>query len=123
MWLPVGGHIEPNETPDDAVIREIKEETNLSATLLNIPNYPVIGAVVTHLATPFYVNVHNVGDHNHVGFYYIATTENRDELSIEEREVTKSQWFSKSEIENSSLVTQEVKSLTLRAFDSYTLAR
>lgn len=26
-WIGVGGHVEKNETPDDALIREIKEET------------------------------------------------------------------------------------------------
>lgn len=28
-WIGVGGHIEAGETPDQALIREIKEETNL----------------------------------------------------------------------------------------------
>lgn len=28
-WLGLGGHIEDNETPSDAVVREIKEEANL----------------------------------------------------------------------------------------------
>ena len=29
LWLPVGGHIEKDETPDDALLREVKEETGL----------------------------------------------------------------------------------------------
>ncbi|MBQ3253096.1 MAG: 8-oxo-dGTP diphosphatase [Acholeplasmatales bacterium] len=32
-WLGIGGHIEANETPDEALIREVLEETGL--TLLN----------------------------------------------------------------------------------------
>ena len=28
-WMGVGGHIEKGETPDQALVREIKEETNL----------------------------------------------------------------------------------------------
>lgn len=28
-WLGIGGHVEENETPDQALIREVKEETNL----------------------------------------------------------------------------------------------
>ena len=28
-WEPVAGHIEENETPDEALIREVKEESNM----------------------------------------------------------------------------------------------
>lgn len=34
-WLGLGGHIEKNETPDDAVKREIKEEANLDLISFN----------------------------------------------------------------------------------------
>ncbi len=35
MWLPPGGHIEPNELPDDAALREVAEETGLRCRLLD----------------------------------------------------------------------------------------
>ena len=28
-WLPPGGHIEPNELPDEAAVREVEEETGI----------------------------------------------------------------------------------------------
>lgn len=28
-WLPPGGHIEPNELPDEAAVREVREEVGL----------------------------------------------------------------------------------------------
>lgn len=34
-WLPPGGHIEPDEDPIEAVLREILEETGIEAELLN----------------------------------------------------------------------------------------
>ena len=60
LWLPVGGHIDDDELPDDAVKREIFEETNLKVKVLNIPSLRVEGNAVKVLCTPFHVNVHNV---------------------------------------------------------------
>src|SRR5579859_1161221 len=34
MWLPPGGHIEPNELPDDAATREVAEEAGNEVTLV-----------------------------------------------------------------------------------------
>ena len=39
-WIGVGGHIEINETPDEALIREVKEETNL-----DIISYKLLGII------------------------------------------------------------------------------
>lgn len=33
-WLPPGGHIEANELPDDAAVREVLEETGIRARLV-----------------------------------------------------------------------------------------
>ncbi|MEE8442406.1 MAG: NUDIX domain-containing protein [Dehalococcoidia bacterium] len=34
MWLPPGGHIEPDEDPYQAVLREAEEETGLSVVII-----------------------------------------------------------------------------------------
>jgi 8-oxo-dGTP pyrophosphatase MutT (NUDIX family) len=34
MWLPPGGHVEPNELPDDAAVREVREETGVLCELV-----------------------------------------------------------------------------------------
>ena len=34
LWLPGGGHVEVNEHPKDAVIRELKEELNFDAEFI-----------------------------------------------------------------------------------------
>jgi 8-oxo-dGTP pyrophosphatase MutT (NUDIX family) len=49
LWLPMGGHIEPNEDPIEAVLREVAEESGVEAEVLstaaalpfaNIPQRP-----------------------------------------------------------------------------------
>ena len=33
-WLPPGGHVEPDEDPVQAVLREVKEETGLDVQII-----------------------------------------------------------------------------------------
>lgn len=35
LWLPCGGHIEPNETPLNAALRELREELGIEAAPVN----------------------------------------------------------------------------------------
>ena len=82
LWLPVGGHIEKDETPDDALLREIKEEVGIDVEILNRTNTPIKGNTKRNLAVPFYVNVHSVKDHDHCCLYYICRAINPEELKI-----------------------------------------
>src|SRR5207249_7074101 len=40
-WLPPGGHIEPDELPDEAAIREVLEETGVHVRLFGEEGVPV----------------------------------------------------------------------------------
>lgn len=41
LWLPMGGHIEPNEDPIEAVLREVVEESGVAAEVLpTVPPLP-----------------------------------------------------------------------------------
>ena len=35
-WIGIGGHLEPNESPDECILREIQEETGLTVTDLRL---------------------------------------------------------------------------------------
>lgn len=115
LWLPVGGHIEKNETPDDALLREIKEESGLDVKILdNSPFIPVVGNTKMNLATPFYVNVHSVGDHDHLCFFYLCKALNPGEVRLN-NEVRNYLWVNRDELVGSNC-PEDVKYIGSEAF-------
>lgn len=58
LWLPMGGHIEPNEDPAQAVLREVEEESGVRAEIVPVgcqfefTNIGRIPAPVTVLLAP-----------------------------------------------------------------------
>jgi 8-oxo-dGTP diphosphatase len=75
MWLPIGGHIELYENPEEALIREIKEETGLSEAdyeiLADRPGVP--DPECQTLLTPRFLNIHDIKPpHRHVGMSYVV---------------------------------------------------
>ncbi len=118
LWLPVGGHMEQNETPDDALRREFKEEVNLEIKILNESDIPFKGNIKRNLATPFYSNVHNVGDHDHSCLFYVCTADDIDGLEANLDELKDLAWFSKEDL-NQSHVPIDVRNIALKAFQIY----
>ena len=117
LWLPVGGHIDENETPDQALLREIKEEINMDVEILNQSTIPLEGNTKANLANPFYVNVHSVGDHDHSCFYYVCKALNPEQLEIN-KELKNFAWFTKEDL-NKEHVPVDVKNQALKAFELY----
>jgi len=97
LWLPLGGHIEENETPDQALLREIKEEVGIDVEILNRSKLPLEGNIRYNLATPFYVNVHSVGDHDHCCLFYVCKAINPEQLKIN-KELKNFDWFSRNDL-------------------------
>lgn len=117
LWLPVGGHIDKNETPDQALLREIKEEIGMDVEILNKSNMPLVGNVKRNLAIPFDVNVHSVGDHDHCCFFYVCRAINPEQLKIN-KELKNFEWFTKDDL-NKDYVSIAIKNQCLKAFDMY----
>ena|SRR3989344_5335987 len=113
MWLPIGGHIEKNETPDDALLREIFEETGLKVRILGGANIFSGGNIVKELATPFHVNVHNVGDHDHCSFFYVCEALDEEKLKANQAEVEDLKWFSMEELTQEK-IKPEIRNLAFR---------
>ncbi len=117
LWLPVGGHLEDNETPDEALIREAKEEVGLDIEILNHSDIPLEGNIKKNLAVPFYVNVHNVGDHDHCCLFYICKPKNPEQLKIN-KEVKDFAWLSREDLDKPHIPV-DVKNIGLKAFELY----
>ena len=115
MWLPPGGHIDENETPDEALIREFQEELNLEIEILNRNDVLVSGNIKKQLAVPFYVNVHSVGDHDHCCFYYLCKSKSLEKLKINP-ELKNFGWFSKEQL-NQKHIPKDVGNIALKAFE------
>lgn len=75
IWLPPGGHLDANEDPVQAVLREVVEETGVVAEI--VPHRAAFAfGNVAQLATPFSAIVADVGDgedlHQHIDLAYIV---------------------------------------------------
>lgn len=71
LWLPPGGHIDENELPDEAAVREVAEETGLACELVGEPgleiDYP------RQLLRPEGIQVEDISPgHQHIDLIYFA---------------------------------------------------
>jgi 8-oxo-dGTP pyrophosphatase MutT (NUDIX family) len=75
-WLPLGGHIELDEDPEQAALREAKEESGLDVELLG-ERPPTTGAGTRALIAPRFLDIHRITDtHEHIGMIYWARSKN-----------------------------------------------
>jgi ADP-ribose pyrophosphatase YjhB (NUDIX family) len=96
-WIAPGGHVELNENPDEALYREIKEETGLEVEILSEkPNFKSQGHLP--LLTPAYMDVHDANPpHRHISLTYFARSTSGD--SVKSDEHTDMKWFADTELE------------------------
>lgn len=79
-WLPPGGHIEQNEEPQNAVLREIEEETGLQCKCLNYQtelSLNLINSDVIELVKPLAILKEPIHDkkqgfHYHIDMIYLC---------------------------------------------------
>jgi 8-oxo-dGTP pyrophosphatase MutT (NUDIX family) len=76
-WLPPGGHIEPNELPDEAAVREVMEETGVVCVLTGGTRMQYDdSSLPRQLITPAGIQLEQIGPaHQHIDLIYFATGE------------------------------------------------
>jgi 8-oxo-dGTP pyrophosphatase MutT (NUDIX family) len=71
-WLPLGGHIELDEDPEIAAVREAKEESGFEVELLG-ERPPTTEPGTRALIAPRFLDIHRITDtHEHIGMIYWA---------------------------------------------------
>jgi len=88
LWLPSGGHVEPNEDPRTTVIRELSEELNLAAEFVS--------------PDPLFITVtRTVGDdggHTDVSLWYLLRGDSSRAIEFDRGEFRGVRWFGFDEI-------------------------
>ena len=101
IWLGVGGHVELDEDPNQAAIREVKEEVGLDIKLVpgkdqfikDVPGYK-------ELISPRFLNRNRVNEnHEHVTLWFLATSDS-DKIVQPAGEEVECRWFSSEELDN-----------------------
>jgi 8-oxo-dGTP pyrophosphatase MutT (NUDIX family) len=87
LWLPSGGHVEPDEAPDATVVRELSEELNLAADFMR--------------AGPLFITVTRTrkdGGHTDVSLWYVIRGDSSRAIEFDRGEFHGVQWFGFNEI-------------------------
>lgn len=111
-WMPPGGHVDENETPEETARRECKEETGLDVLILGDAQEDVFAdnpAEGSMLKKPFAMLLEEIpayGDqpaHQHMDFVYIARPVDENQtFTLEETEGSDLRWFTVEEVEKLS---------------------
>jgi len=98
-WLPVGGHIELDEDPEQAAHREVLEESGLEIELLG-ERPPTTEPGTRALISPRFLDIHRISDtHEHIGMIYLARPR-RGTLRLAEAEHHDIRWCAAAELEH-----------------------
>ena len=97
-WLPLGGHIELDEDPEQAALREAREESGLEVELLG-ERPPTTSPGTRALIAPRFLDIHRITDtHEHVGMIYWARPK-KGEVTLASAEHHEIRWCSADELD------------------------
>ena len=113
-WFPPGGHIDPHELPDQAAIREVREETGLEVELLTHGHQ--LGTVRI-LPQPYCILLEDISPgHQHIDLIYFARVRGGS-LVHAEREAHAARWVSWAALDDREIAV-DIRELGRRAIES-----
>jgi 8-oxo-dGTP pyrophosphatase MutT (NUDIX family) len=98
-WLPLGGHIELDEDPEQAALREAREESGLEVELLG-DRPPTTEPGTRALIAPRFLDIHRINDrHEHIGMIYWARPKG-GEVTLAQAEHHDIRWCSSEDLDS-----------------------
>lgn len=122
MILPLGGHIEENELPQEACLREAKEESGLDIVLYD-PRDGQLSDLCqldqeSLLVNPIHTITGQVGpDHHHIDFVYYASSET-SKTQPQTGESPHLGWYSTSDLEVEDNIQENIRYLAKQAIQT-----
>ena len=113
LWLPCGGHVEPNELPDEAAVREVLEESGVLVELVGEKALTV--ELPRQLIRPRGIQLETIHKgHEHIDLIYFARpVESYDGALLEED--SSLGWYDQAGLEKLEL-TEEIRAWTRLLF-------
>lgn len=127
IWIAIGGHVEKDENPVEALQREVLEETNLKIKILNTKKllkmkqasrFAIEG--INEILSPVALVEEDVPSykdepfHIHIDLIYFSFCKNLQKIKMN----NKYNWFSKNDLKKAKL-NKEVLKFATEALDSY----
>ncbi|MFA6408928.1 MAG: NUDIX domain-containing protein [Gammaproteobacteria bacterium] len=123
-WLPPGGHVEENELPSEAALREVMEETGLQVELITSKSFQeekhyleVNDPRTSLIPCPWRFLLEEISqNHYHIDFIYLAKIINN---KIKNNEGHNLQWFSILDLEKNQNIFPNVKYYGIKAIQEF----
>ena len=108
IWLSVGGHIELDEDPNQAVLREVKEEVGINVKIADNRIFKSDTGKYNELIPPRFLNRHYINDnHEHVTMVYFAISDTDEIKPSDDEKSEESKWFTAEELDDQSYGLKE----------------
>lgn len=122
-WLPLGGHIELDEDPEQAALREAREESGFDVELLG-ERPPTTEPGTRALIGPRFLDIHRISDtHEHIGMIYWARPKS-GQMALAAEEHHDIRWCSAEELDAlQPPMTNAVKWYCLKAIEEISMHR
>jgi 8-oxo-dGTP pyrophosphatase MutT (NUDIX family) len=118
-WLPPGGHIEDNELPDDAAVREVLEETGIDVQLVGPYGLAEPPVDAPHqLIVPAGIQVEPIyPGHQHIDLVYFAVPVGAAEIDAQLAASDQVAWYAAADLAGLG-ATEEIQAWARRALDA-----